>query len=184
MKNGILLLSVVLCALANAQTAPPIIRNPLTTYKGLKIDSRKGTLIEKQTVDFAKFKNLNIQKIITKDLSDNSAESVLGIMYEYETFDHISKKTLTIEKTELSKLIHALQILEQKEKEAQSNNDTKYKFVTMSNIEFGGVYSEKLKSSVNYIKMPSAPYGQNLNEFNTDELKELIKILKKAEQEL
>lgn len=186
MKKSILLTSVVLCTFANAQTSPPITRNPLSTSNGLKINSRKGTLIEKRTVDLAQFKSLNIQKIITKDLSDNSTETVLGIMCEYETYDHISKKTLTIEKSELSKLIQSLQTLEQKEKEGnpKSNQETKYKFVTMSNIEFGSVYSEKLKSWINYIKMPSVLYSQNLNEFNRDELKELINILKKAEQEL
>ena len=31
-------------------------------------------------------------------------------MYEYETFDEISKKTLTIDKNELGKLIQALHI--------------------------------------------------------------------------
>ncbi|HBV14295.1 hypothetical protein [Chryseobacterium carnipullorum] len=184
MKKNILLFSFGFCTLINAQTSPPTIKNPLTTTNGLKINSRRGTLIEKRIFDLAKFKNLNIQKIVTKDMSDSSAENVLGIMYEYETFDTVSKKTLTIEKSELSKLIHSLQTLEQKENETKLGQETKYKFLTMSNIEFGGIYSEKQKSWINYIKIPSAPYNQSLNEFSKDEMKELIKILKNAEQNL
>jgi hypothetical protein len=183
MKKYILLFSFGFCSLLSAQTSPPVIRNPLTTFGGLKINSRKGTLIEKKIYDLGKFKNLNIQKIVTKDISDISTESVLGIMYEYETFDAISKKTLTIEKSELSKLIQSLQILEQKENESTPGQEVKYKFLTMSNIEFGGVYNEKQKSWINYIKIPST-LNQSLNEFSKDELKEMIKILKTAEQNL
>lgn len=167
----------------NVQTSPPIVKNPLTTYGGLKINSRKGKLIEKKTIDVTKFKSLNIQKIVTKDLSDNTTENVLGIMTEYETFDNISKKTLKIEKSELSTLINALQTLEVKQSESK-NSQTKYKFETMSNIEFGSVYNDNLKKWTYYIQLPSGFYNQNITEFNNDELKELIQVFKTVEQEL
>lgn len=83
----------------------------------------------------------------------------------------------------MRKLIQALQTVEQKENE-KAGQETKYKFVTMSNIEFGSVYREKLSSWVNYIKILSNHFNQNLLEFSKDELKELITILKKAEQEI
>lgn len=186
MKKSISIVSFVFCTLVCAQniTPPPIIKNPLTTYGGLKINSRRGTLIEKRTVELAKFKNLNIQKIVTKDMSDDSTETVLGIMYEYENFDNVSKNTYTIEKPELSKLIQSLQLLEQKENETKSSQESKYKFLTMSNIEFGGVYNERRKSWTNYVKMPLTFMNQSPNEFSKDELKELINILKNAEKEL
>lgn len=184
MKRIIILTSCVLNAWVAAQTAtPPTIQKSGITSRGITVNSRKGTLIEKKISNLDKFKNLNIQKIVTKDVSDNSLESVLGIMYEYETFDEIFKKTLTVNKNELGKLIQALQTVEQKENE-KAKQETKYKFVTMSNIEFGSVYREKLSSWVNYIKLPSNRLNQNLLEFNKDELKELIGILKKAEQDL
>ena len=184
MKRIIILISCVLGAWVSAQIAPPpTIQRSNTISRGLTVNSRKGTLIEKKITNLGKFKNLNIQKIVTKDVSDNSSESFVGIMYEYETFDEISKKTLTIDKNELGKLIQALQTVEQKENE-KGNQETKYKFITMSNIEFGSVYREKLSLWVNYIKIPSHYLNQNLLEFNRDELKELITILKKAEQEL
>ncbi|SHF88937.1 hypothetical protein [Chryseobacterium sp. OV279] len=184
MKKSILLFSFGFCTILSAQTSPPVIKKPLTTSSGLKINSRKGTLIEKKIYNLAKFKTLDIQKIVTKDMSDQTAESVLGIIYEYETFDNTSKKTLTIEKAELSKLIQSLQTLEQKENEGKPDQEVKYKFLTLNNIEFGGIYNEKLKSWINYIKIPSTLYNQSLNEFSKDELKELIKILKNAEQNL
>ena len=83
---------------------------------------------EKEIIDLAKFKNINIQKIVLKDLADNSTETVLGLMTEYETFDNISKRTLTVEKPELSKWIESLAILEQKENEKIGNSNKKYKF--------------------------------------------------------
>ncbi|MGN7707718.1 hypothetical protein [Chryseobacterium sp. 22543] len=183
MKRIIIMISCVSGVWAAAQIAPPPVQRSTTTSRGLPINSRKGTLIEKKIINVGKFKNLNIQKIETKDASDNLSETFLGIMYEYETFDQISKKTLTIDKNELGKLIQALHTVEQKENE-KSNQETKYKFVTMSNIEFGSVYRKKLSSWVNYIKIPSSHYNQNLLEFSKEELKELIGILKKAEQEL
>ncbi|REC78603.1 hypothetical protein DRF60_09150 [Chryseobacterium elymi] len=184
MKKNFLLLLFGFCALVSAQTSPPIIKNPLTTSSGLKINSRRGTLIEKRIYDLAKFRNLNVQKIVTRDMSDNSTESVLGMTYEYETFDTASKKTLTIEKAELSRLIQSLQILKEQENKGKPDQETKYKFMTMSNIEFGGIYSKEQKSWINYIRMPSSPYNQSLNEFSKDELKELIEILENAEQNL
>ncbi len=186
MKKIIILVSGVFCTSAIAQYSPPAFQKPSTvstTSNGLTINSRRGTLVEKQIYNLAKFKNLNIQKIVTKDLSDHSSESLLGIMYEYETYDEISKRTLTIDKKELTKLIQSLQILDQKENEKVAQ-ETKYKFVTMSNIEFGGIYSENQKNWNNYIKFPSGIYQQSLNQFDKDELKALIKILKNAEQEL
>ena len=105
-------------------------------------------------------------------------------MYEYENSDNISKNTYIIEKPELSKLIQSLQLLEQKENETKSNQESKYKFLTMSNIEFGGVYNERRKSWTNYVKMPLTFLNQNPNDFTKEELKELINILKNAEKEL
>ncbi|WP_126650763.1 hypothetical protein [Chryseobacterium aureum] len=183
MKRIITVISIVSSAWAAAQIAPPPIQRSAPTSRGPVIHSRKGTLIEKKVTSIGKFKNLNIQKIATKDASDNSTETFLGMMYEYETFDEISRKTLTVDKNELGKLVQALQSVEQKENE-KANQETKYKFVTMSNIEFGSVYREKLSSWVHYIKIPSPYLNQNLLEFNKDELKELIGLLKKAEQEL
>lgn len=184
MRRIIILTSCALSAWVTAQiTPPPTIQRSNTTSRGLTVNSRKGTLIEKKIIHLGKFKNLNIQKIITKDMSDNSSETLLGIMYEYETFDEISKKTLTVDKNELGRLIQALQTVVQRENE-KGNQEAKYKFVTMNNIEFGSVYREKLSSWVNYIKIPSNHFNQNLLDFNKDELKELITILRKAEQEL
>lgn len=117
-------------------------------------------------------------------MSDNSTENVLGIMTETETFDTISKKTLTIEKAELIKLLLSLQILDQKGNETQNQEYTKYKFVTLSNIEFGCVYRSYAKNWIHYIKLPSSFNNQNLIEFDKTELKQLIKILKSAEEQL
>lgn len=184
MKRMIILISCVLSAWVSAQTAPtPTVQRSNTTSRGLTVSSRKGTLIEKKIINLGRFKNLNIQKIITKDVSDNASETLLGMMYEYETFDEISKKTLTIDKNELGKLIQALQYVEQKEND-KTHQEIKYKFVTMSNIEFGSVYREKVSLWVHYIKIPSHYLNQNILEFTKDELKELIAILKKAETEL
>lgn len=184
MRKFVILTSLAISSVLTAQISSPIPRSSsLTTSNGLKINSRKSILIEKQIFNLGKFKNLNFQKIVSKDMSDNSAENVLGIMIEYETYDNISKKTLTLEKSEVSKLIQSLETLEKKENE-KTNIETKYKFATMSNIEFGSVYDENLKKWTNYIKFPSTMFSQNLNEYTKDELNDLIKILKNAEKEL
>lgn len=184
MRKFAILTLLAISSVVIAQISSPIPRSSsLTTSNGLKINSRKSILIEKQIFNLGKFKNLNFQKIVSKDMSDNSAENVLGIMIEYETYDNISKKTLTLEKSEVSKLIQSLETLEKKENE-KTNIETKYKFVTMSNIEFGSVYDENLEKWTNYIKFPSTMFSQNLNEYTKDELKDLIKILKNAEKEL
>ena len=120
MKKNLYLFCTLFCIFANAQTTPPVFKNNSITTSGLKINSRKSTLSEKEITPLSNFKNLNFQKIVLKDLSDGTTETVLGIMTEYETFDNISKKTLTVEKRELSKWIEALQTLEKKENETES----------------------------------------------------------------
>lgn len=184
MKKISTLFLIAVYSFMTAQISPPVTRNSASAISnGLTINSRKSVLIEKQTFDFGKFKNLNIQKIVSRDLSDNSVENVLGIMTEYETYDHISKRTLTIGKNELLKLIQSLQTLAQKEAE-KIKVETKYKFTTMNNIEFGAVYNRSAEKWINYVKMPSAIYSQNLSEFSREELKELIALLSKVEKEL
>ena len=174
---------IIICSYSFAQSVPPTFKSTSSTSENLKINSRRSVLIEKQISNIGKFKNLNIQKIVSKDISNDSTEKVLGIMTEYETSDNISKKTLTIDKPELSKLIQSLLILQQKEND-KTEVETKYKFLTLSNIEFGGVYNEQTKKWTNYIKFPSTIYSQNLNEYSKEELKDLISILKKVESEL
>lgn len=184
MKKLITLLSVTVAIHTIAQETPPTFKNPPLTSSGLKINARKSVLTEKQIVNLSKFKNLNIQKIVVKDLSDNTTETSLGMMMEYETFDRISKKTLTVEKTELSKLIQSLQTLEQKENEKIGDSQKKYKLTLMNNIEIGAVYRESLKAWINYYIFPTEYYSHSMNEFSRDELRDLIKLLRNAEKEL
>ena len=92
MKNLLILVFVAINTILIAQNVTPTFKSSSSTSQGLKINSRKSVLIEKQIFDFGKFKNLSIQKIVSKDMSDNSTENVLGIMIEYETYDNISKK--------------------------------------------------------------------------------------------
>lgn len=187
LKNNMKKLSILIFVAINsvllAQNLPTTLKTSSSSSEGLKINSRRSVLIEKQIFNFGKFKNLNIQKIVSKDMSDNSTEKVLGIMSEFETYDNISKMTLTIDKSELSKLIQSLQILEKKENE-KTETETKYKFHTFSNIEFGGVFNEESKKWTNYIRFPSTMYSQNLNEYSKDELKDLINLFIKVEKEL
>ena len=185
MKKLIILLLISSGLRSIAQvTSPPIIKNPLQTSVGSTISSKKDILVEKETVNLSKFKTLNLQKITLKNLSDNTSETSLGMMVQYETFDCISKKSLTVEKSELSKLVHSLQTMEQKENEKIGNSEKKYKFALNNNIEFGAVYKESLKTWVNYYIFPTEHYSHSINEFSKDELKELIKLLINAEKEL
>lgn len=184
MKKIISLLILSFGIAATAQNSPPVIKNPLITSSGLKIKSREGSLTEKEIINLSKFKNLNIQKIILKDLSNDSEENSLGLMMEYETFDRVSKKTLTVEKNELRKLIEALETIEKKENSNGGSSNKKYKFVLANSIEVGAVYKEYSKIWVNYFIFPTEFYSHSVNEFSRDELKELVRILKNAEKEL
>ncbi|MEJ8590157.1 hypothetical protein JSO54_02780 [Riemerella anatipestifer] len=181
-KSLSLVVFIAVNAVLIGQSIPPNFKSSSSSSNGLSINSRRSVLIEKQVFNIGKFQNLNFQKIVSKDISENSFEKVFGIMIEYETYDNISKRTFTIGKPELSKLIEALTTLQQRENE-KIEVETKYKFQTLSNIEFGGVYNEVAKKWTNYIKFPSAIL-QNLNEFSKEELKDLIKLLKKVESEL
>lgn len=184
MKKIISLLILYFGIYTTAQNSPPVVKNPLVKSSGLKIKSREGALLEKETLNISKFKNLNIQKIISKDLSNDSEENSLGFMMEYETYDRISKKTLTVQKTELQQLIEALEIIEKKQNSKVGNSKKKYKFVLANNIEIGAIYKESLKMWINYFIFPTEFYSHSVNEFSKDELKELIRILKSAEKEL
>lgn len=46
------------------------------------------------------------------------------------------------------------------------------------------IYKQNIRIWSNYIELTSSAYNQNLVEFNKDELKELIKTLKNAAQDL
>lgn len=165
-------------------TSPPIIKNPFQTSGGLTISSRKDVLVEKEIVNLSKFHNLNFQKITLKDLSDDKVETSLGIMMEYETFDRISKKTLTIEKSELPKIIQSLETLTQQENNKIGDSQKKYKITLINNIEIGAVYKENMKTWVNYYIFPTEYYSHTVQEFSTNELKDLIKLLRSADKEL
>lgn len=185
MNKLLILSSLIICACVTAQnTPPPPISHINRTTQGLLNNSKKSTLIEKQTIQISKFKNLNFQVITTTDLTTSTSEKYFGISTEYETYDTISKKTLTIDKTELSKLIDALQILSQKENENPNSIEKKYKFETRSNIEFGAVFNEKNNIWVNYIDYPASFNQKFLIEFSKNELNDLIKILKTASEKL
>ncbi|MEC5395314.1 hypothetical protein [Bergeyella sp. RCAD1439] len=173
---------VVLASVVMAQSLPRVPARGASSVVGeVRVHSRKGVLIEKQVFGMGKFKHLTIQKIVSKDTSDSSTEGVLGIMTEYKTYDAFSQRTLTIDKTELSKLIESLSILYQKENN-RAEVETKYKFRTSNNIEFGGVYNAVSKGWENYITLPSRE--NNIYGYSREELKELIDLLKKVEKEL
>lgn len=184
MKKSLYLFSTLFCIFTNAQITPPTFKTSSITTSGLKLNSKKSILLEKEIVNLSKFKDLNIQKIIMKDVADSTTETSIGIMMEYETFDRISKKTLTVEKNELSTLIQSLETLEQKENEKIGESSKKYKFTLTNNIEIGAVYKENQKNWVNYFIFPTEYYSHRVSEFSKDELKDFIKILKKAEKEL
>lgn len=184
MKKLVLLLSIFFYIFSSAQVPPPPSKSSYkTSNNGLTINSRRGTLIQKEITTLGKFKTLNFQKISSKDLSDGTVENVLGVMLQSETYDQIWKRTLTIDKAELTKLIAALQTVEQKEQE-RTAVETKYKFVTNNNIEFGGVYNNDSRLWNNYINFPSNSFNQNFIEYSKDELKDFLKILKAVEKEL
>ena len=179
--SNFLLLMVMLI---NAQ--PPTVRS--TIVNPLKVNyqnfsSRKQTLLEKQIIRLGDFKGLTLEKIILKDTSDNSSLSVLGLMSFSETFDQISKKTTILEKEDLSKLLQTLVKLEQNAT-SKAENETKFKYLTSNNVEVGSVYDQVLKVWNHYLKIPQSMYNQNAISFNTKELKDLIQLLKKAEQTL
>ena len=179
--SNFLLLMVMLI---NAQ--PPTVRS--TIVNPLKVNyqnfsSRKQTLLEKQIIKLGDFKGLTLEKIILKDTSDNSSLSVLGLMSFSETFDQISKKTTILEKEDLSKLLQTLVKLEQNAT-SKAENETKFKYLTSNNVEVGSVYDQVLKVWNHYLKIPQSMYNQNPISFNTKELKDLIQLLKKAEQTL
>ncbi len=179
--SNFLLLMVMLI---NAQ--PPTVRS--TIVNPLKVNyqnfsSRKQTLLEKQIIKLGDFKGLILEKIILKDTSDNSSLSVLGLMSFSETFDQISKKTTILEKEDLSKLLQTLVKLEQNAT-SKAENETKFKYLTSNNVEVGSVYDQVLKVWNHYLKIPQSMYNQNAISFNTKELKDLIQLLKKAEQTL
>ena len=100
-----------------------------------------------------------------------------------ETFDQISKKTTILEKEDLSKLLQTLVKLEQNAT-SKAENETKFKYLTSNNVEVGSVYDQVLKVWNHYLKIPQSMYNQNAISFNTKELKDLIQLLKKAEQTL
>ena len=175
---------LIAISLFNAQ--PPFIKgtqnNPLKpTYQNF--NNRRQTLLEKQVIKLGEFKDLTIEKITLKDTSDQSLLSVLGLMTFSETFDQISKKTTILEKEELSKFLDALEKLE-KNTSTKPENETKFKYLTSNNIEVGSIYNQTLKNWEHYMIIPQSTYNRTAMGFNTSELKDLIKLLKKAEQHL
>lgn len=184
MNKNIIPFALIISSFTLAQNTPPSIRHNNTTYETLLNNSKKSTLIEKQIIQISKFKNLNFQVITTTDLTTSTSEKYLGISTEFETYDTISKKTLTVDKTELSKLIDALQVLSQKENEKTNGIERKYKFETRSNLEFGAVYNEKNNVWINYIDYPASFNQKFLIEFSKNELNDLVKMLKSVLEKL
>lgn len=180
---GLLMTSAVANAQQNTLPPPPI-RSSHTTTDGLKNNAAKSNLVEKQIADIAKFKYLTFQVITGTDLTTSKSEKFIGICSEFETYDWISKKTLTMDKAELAKLIDALQNIYQKEGEKSSAVEKKYKFLTASKIEFGAVFNDKSNAWINYIDFPQNFNQKYLIQFSKSELNDLIKILKTASDKI
>ncbi|MBP7498586.1 MAG: hypothetical protein KA796_01820 [Chryseobacterium sp.] len=180
MKKLISTLFLMSCSFVFAQEIFPPIVPPKITYRNL--NSKKEALVEKKIFPMGDFKDLNFQKIILKNLSDNSSVAVFAIMTQFETFDNISKRTITFEKDELAKLIQSLQTMEQNSI-TNPEQSTKFKYTTKDGIEIGSVYNSSQKLWENYINMSSV-ISMSIIKFNTKELKELVQLLKKAEKSL
>ncbi|GAA5086717.1 hypothetical protein GCM10023210_08880 [Chryseobacterium ginsengisoli] len=74
--------SLFIITFSSSYAQPPRQRS---TLGGLEqnyqnFSSRKETVIEKEIIKLGKFKDLNFQKIVLKDLSDNSTLNVFAIM--------------------------------------------------------------------------------------------------------
>jgi hypothetical protein len=146
------------------------------------LNNKKETLIEKQIFSLGKVKDLNFQKIILKDTKEDKSISVLGVMTFFETFDSISKRTITFDKDEVNLLINNLQTIEQKTVN-KPNIETKYKYSTNNYLEIGSSFNEELNSWTYYLKLPNSS-SQNSILLNKNEFKELLNILKKIENDL
>lgn len=182
MLKIITILSLFIFTLGNSQESSLLgIKNISTLYSSL--NSKKETVIEKQITTIGNFKDWNLEKITLKDLSNNISVNVFGIMTEYETFDTISKRTITFEKPELKSLIESLEILD-KNTENRPNLETKYKYQTKNGIEIGTTYNEALKSWEFYHKIAGITFAQSNVKFSKSEFKDLIKTLKRVEQSL
>ena len=107
MKYSILIALSIISASTFAQESPLTVNRNKEFNSGYNnFNNKKETLLEKQIFNIGKIKNLNFQKIIIKDSKDNSSLSVLGIMTFFETFDSISKRTITFDKEEVNLLIN------------------------------------------------------------------------------
>ena len=183
MKYSILIAFSIISVSTFAQESPLTFNRNTEFNSGYyKFNNRKETLLEKQIFDIGKIKNLNFQKIIIKDSKDNSSLSVLGIMTFFETFDSISKRTITFDKQEVNLLINNLQNLEQKTA-SKPNTETKYKYLTKNYLEVGSSFNEISNSWTYYIKLPNSS-SQNPILLDKTEFKELLNILKKIEKDL
>ncbi len=182
MKYSILITFSIISVSTFAQESPLTVNRNTEFNSGYyKFNNRKETLLEKQIFDIGKIKNLNFQKIILKDSKDNSSFSVLGIMTFFETFDSISKRTITFDKEEVNLLINNLQNLEQKTA-SKPNTETKYKYLTKNYLEVGSSFNEELNSWTYYFKLPNSS-SQNPILLDKTEFKELLNILKKVEKD-
>ena len=183
MKYSILITFSIISVSTFAQESPLTFNRNTEFNSGYyKFNNRKETLLEKQIFDIGKIKNLNFQKIILKDSKDNSSFSVLGIMTFFETFDSISKRTITFDKEEVNLLINNLQILEQKTS-SKPSTESKYKYLTKNYLEVGSSFNEISNSWTYYIKLPNSS-SQNPILLDKTEFKELLNILKKIEKDL
>lgn len=174
-------LGVALLSLCSVKAQNLFTPNQKVNYKNF--NSKKETLLQKEIIKLGDFKGFALQKIILKDLSDQSTYTVFGMMTFHETFDSISKETLTFEKDELSRLIQALENLELNSKK-KPENETRLKYTTHNGIEIGSIYDNENKTWNHYFKKSSQLYINNAMNCNTNEIKELIQLLKKAEKTL
>lgn len=94
MKKHLLFTLLIAFVLGNAQAS--MIKSRVSGPLKLNYQtftSRKETLIQKEIFKLGEFKGITIQKMVLKNLSDNSSLAVLGLMTYSETFDQISKRT-------------------------------------------------------------------------------------------
>ena len=170
MKYSILIAFSIISVSTFAQESPLTVNRNKEFNSGYNnFNNKKETLLEKQIFNIGKIKNLNFQKIILKDSKDNSSLSVLGIMTFFETFDSISKRTITFDKQEVNLLINNLQNLEQKTA-SKPNAETKYKYLTKNYLEVGSSFNEISNFWTYFFNLPNFSF-QNQILFNKTKFK-------------
>ncbi|MFB9862174.1 hypothetical protein EFA69_15765 [Rufibacter immobilis] len=155
----------------------------LSQSKADAFSAKAGTLIEKEYINVGKFKTVEVQVMVLKDLTASTKTSAIRFLTTVGTGNNSSIKGGAVDADELDVLIKSLKQIQSSILNSSRTNYTEVSFKSRSGFETGCYYRTDKKAWAAFIKLSKIdPNSMVL--MTSDELGQMLTVLEQAKTKL